>query len=345
MAKAKTKTKTPDKKVRRAEIFKKFTECHSAKDSFSNVKEWIKTGNKVWDASMGGGVPVGRVIEFSGFNGTGKSECLQIIGDAFIKAGGSCLIQDVEIAYSSDWLAKKGIDIEEMVISNPSHLQESLEEIENVLDNADKVPQPLMIGVDSVAVLGVQGKVEDVTKKDYPREASAWQKWFKSCGVAKKLMQKRTSLVCTNQSRKPMDGGLFMSVTDYVTAAGEAMKYMSSIRQYLRIGKAIKASIKGQVKKIGYEIVVTNIKSRTDGKPFLEFIMPFYYGVGWDNEQTISAFMIKHKIAESSGKIGSSTAYQIPKIEEKFTEKTLTQKLKEDMKFQDHCMKLIEEIM
>ena len=338
MAKA---TKKTTKKSAKADIFKNILPvAQTLEDSFSNIKTRIPTGNIIWDIIMGGGIPVGRMIELSGFNGTGKSECLQIMAKAFLDYGGYAVIQDVEMAYDSEYIQKKGIDPKELMITNPTTLNESLDQMEKLLDR--EWDKPILIGIDSVAALGIEGQsLEEILKQAYPKEAKAWTTWFRNRSIPSRVKLANATIVFTNQTRKPLNAGIFLSDADYATFAGEAIKYYSSARLYIKKGATIKEKVNGVDKKTGFWMVITAIKSRVE-KPFLKFRIPFKYGQNWDNELTVMSFLIDDGIAAKiKGK--STKTYTLPFAEGEFTEKGLYKALQDDTEFYDKCVKYIKE--
>lgn len=324
------------------------------KDSFSNVSMKIPIGCDVIDrVLLGGGIPIGRVVELSGYEGTGKSELLQIFAKAIMENKGTATIHDVEVAYDADYILKKGKIMENLNMINPDNLEDCLEKITNEIEEIgkevdkqklQKAKSPSLIGVDSIAVLGVGGvDIKNIVKQKYAKEAKVWADWYRM-GIPKKLMKASTVLVLTNQTRVPMDAGFILPDDKLETFAGKATRYLSSLRLYIKKGATIKQNINGVERKVGFDMKIRSIKSRLE-KPNLMVRVPFYYGKGFDNELITMIFLIDQNIAKREGNKGNSKGYTIPLLDDKVTKKELIKKLREDKKFYKEVLKLIDEVV
>lgn len=305
------------------------------------------------DCLLGGGIPEGKIIELSGYNSTGKSEILQLLSKSFVDRGGLVYILDGEVAWSKAYLRKKGIDTERVIIDFPNCLEEALVQIEAIL-NKDWGNVPVMIGIDSIASLGSLGEkwekmqeeltleeikavITSIAKKDYPEEAAIWAKWFRKRKVGIQLKRKKITLVATNQTRKPLNAGMFLSDSDLTTFGGEAWKFFSTSRIYIKRGKKIVKIINGIEKELGYEMKLFSLKARLQ-KPRIEIKLPFSYNGSIQNSLATMLFLNENKVLEKSGK---GYIYK----DQKLTEKEFIQKLEEDKDFKKEILDLIYEII
>jgi len=199
------------------------------KGSIMQLKDWapttdgISTGALSIDLALGGaGIPRGRVIEVFGPESSGKTTLtLHIIAEAQ-KAGGAAAFIDVEHAFDPSWAKRLGVNLEELMVNQPTCGEEALEICEllvrsNALD---------VIVVDSVAALvprsELEGQMGDAQVGAQARLMS--QAMRKLTGVSSKS---RTSVVFINQIRDKI-GVMFGSPE--TTPGGRALKFYSSVR-------------------------------------------------------------------------------------------------------------------
>jgi recombination protein RecA len=305
-------------------------------EHIANIKERIATPCDVLNIQMGGGIPVGRVAELSGHSSTGKSELLQIMAASFTDNNGIAFIYDVEAAYDFEYVSKKFKNIKNLRIICPESLAEALKGIDTIIENSDG-SIPIMIGIDSVAALGVKGKVEDVTEKEYSKEAGIWSKWFRDQMIPSRIVRKRITIVATNQSRKPLNAGMYLSKNDHTTFGGESWMFNCSVRLFAERGKKIEKTINGIDKEIGFEMKLFSLKSRVE-KPRIEFKIPFSYNGGIQNNLATLLFLVDNKIVTREGK---GYVYK----EEKYQEKDFFSRLDEDKEFKNEILTIIKEIL
>ncbi|MCQ2352105.1 MAG: recombinase RecA [Victivallaceae bacterium] len=193
----------------------------------------ISTGSLSLDLALGiGGLPAGRIIEIFGPESSGKTTlCLHVIANAQ-KAGGKCAIIDAEHAVDPGYAAKIGVDIDNLLISQPDCGEDAL----NIVDTLVRSNAISVLVVDSVAALvpraEIEGQMGDSHVGLQARLMS--QALRKITGAASKS---RTCVIFTNQIREKI--GVIYGNPE-TTPGGNALKFYASIRMDIRKTSAIK---------------------------------------------------------------------------------------------------------
>jgi recombination protein RecA len=192
------------------------------KDQPRRLADGIGTGALSLDLALGGGIPRGRVIEVFGPESSGKTTLtLHIIAEAQ-RAGGSAAFIDVEHAFDPSWAKRIGVNLEELMVNQPSCGEEALEICEMLVrSNALDV-----IAIDSVAALvprqELEGQMGDAQVGAQARLMS--QAMRKLTGIAGKS---RTAIIFINQIREKIG---VMYGSPETTPGGRALKFYSSVR-------------------------------------------------------------------------------------------------------------------
>lgn len=249
----------------------------------------IPTGSIAFDTALGiGGFPRGRVVEIFGPEATGKTTlALHVIAEAQ-QLGGQAAFIDAEHALSCDYAAKVGVDVDNLLISQPDYGEQALE-IAEVLVRSGAVD---VIVVDSVAALvpkaELEGEMGDVHMGLQARLMS--QALRKLTAI---VSRSKTCFIFVNQLREKI--GFFLGNPE-TTSGGRALKFYASLRVDVRRIATLKD---GDV-MIGNRVKVKIVKNKM-APPFREAQFDIIYGVGISKEADLIDCGVENEIIEKSG--------------------------------------------
>jgi recombination protein RecA len=259
-----------------------------SKDAVISVQS-ISTGSISLDAALGiGGFPRGRISEIYGPESSGKTTvALQVVAEAQ-KAGGMAAFIDVEHALDPTYARKLGVDVDNLLVSQPDFAEQALE-ITAALITSGSID---VLVVDSVAALvpkaELDGEMGDSFMGVQARLMS--QAMRKLTGIVSKS---NTCLIFINQIREKI-GVMFGNPE--TTTGGRALKFYSSIRADIRRIAAIKD---GEA-VVGNRTKVKIVKNKM-AAPFREAEFDIMYGEGISKEGDLIDLGVAHNIVEKSG--------------------------------------------
>ncbi|HYP14829.1 MAG TPA: recombinase RecA [Bryobacteraceae bacterium] len=259
-----------------------------SKDAIVPVSS-VSTGSISLDYALGvGGFPRGRINEIFGPESSGKTTiALQVVAEAQ-KQGGMAAFIDVEHALDPLYARKLGVDVDNLLVSQPDYAEQALE-ITSVLISSGSID---VLVVDSVAALvpkaELDGEMGDTFVGVQARLMS--QAMRKLTGIVAKS---NTCLIFINQIREKI-GVMFGSPE--TTSGGRALKFYSSVRADIRRISAIKD---GEV-VIGNRTKVKIVKNKV-APPFREAEFDILYGEGVSREGDLIDLSVAQNVVEKSG--------------------------------------------
>jgi len=249
----------------------------------------IPTGSITLDAALGvGGIPRGRVIEIYGPESSGKTTlALHIIANAQ-KTGGLAAFIDAEHALDPEYAGKLGVDLDNLLVSQPDYGEQALEIAETLIRSGSVD----VIVIDSVAALVPRTELEgDMGEAQMGLQARLMsQALRKLAGIVSKS---RTSLVFINQVRQKI-GVMFGNPE--TTTGGRALKFYASVRIDIRRT----ASIKQGDQVIGNRTKAKVAKNKV-AAPFriAEFDILYGEGISWTGE--LLDLGVENRLVQKSG--------------------------------------------
>lgn len=258
-------------------------------DEHKKDVESIPTGAVSLDIALGvGGVPKGRIIEIYGPESSGKTSLTLHIAAEAQKQGGVVAFIDAEHAFDPAYAKNIGINLEDLLISQPDYGEQALEILETLVRSGAVD----FIVVDSVAALTpraeIEGEMGDSHMGLQARLMS--QALRKITGIVGKT---NTTVIFINQLRQKI-GVMFGNPE--TTTGGNALKFYASVRMDIRRTEKITSGDE----VIGHVVRVRVVKNKVS-PPFREAYFDMINGKGIDKESSLLDAAIKHEVIERAG--------------------------------------------
>jgi recombination protein RecA len=251
--------------------------------------EAISTGSLSLDVALGiGGLPCGRIVEIYGPESSGKTTLtLQVIAEAQ-KKGKVCAFIDAEHALDPIYAAKLGVNVDDLLISQPDTGEQALE-ICDMLVRSNAVD---VIIVDSVAALTPKAEIEGEMGDSHV----GLQARLMSQALRKLTANiKNANCLCIFINQIRMKIGVMFGSPE-TTTGGNALKFYASVRLDIRRIGAIKEGDE----VVGNETRVKVVKNKV-APPFKQAEFQIFYGVGISKEGELVDLGVKHKLIDKAG--------------------------------------------
>ncbi|MEK9767569.1 MAG: ATPase domain-containing protein [Betaproteobacteria bacterium] len=293
----------------------------------TDLDEFVSTGATMLDLAISnrphGGVPLGRIMELTGLEGSGKSLLSAHLLANVQKMGGVGVLIDTEAAVNAEFFTAVGVDFSSLLYVALEAIEDIFNYIEHVIEHVRKSSKdrPVVIVVDSVAGASTRSEIAG----DYSKEGYATDKSIIISRAMRKmtnlLAQQKILLVFTNQLRQKMNAMPFGD--QYTTSGGKAIGFHSSVRLRLSQIKKIKAgnNVVGTTVKV-------DVKKNRIGPPHrtAEFDVLFDRGID-DNASWLKSL----KEAKLVKQAGAWYTYGSGDTEVKFQSKDFSEFLEEDL--------------
>jgi recombination protein RecA len=249
----------------------------------------VSTGILELDLALGaGGIPVGRIVEIYGPESSGKTTLTLFIAAQFQKQGATVAFVDAEHALDTDYASKLGVDVPNMLISQPDNGEQALE----IVDTLSKSGAVDLIIVDSVAALTPKAEIEgDMGASHMGLQARLMSQALRK--ITASTNQTKCTVIFINQLR--MKIGVMFGNPE-TTTGGNALKFYASVRIDIRKGDTLKD---GEI-HIGNKAKIKVVKNKI-APPFKEAHPDIIWGQGYSQSGSVLDMAASYGVVERTG--------------------------------------------
>ncbi len=274
-----------------SQIEKQFGEGSLMKLGSDQVRQIpsISTGALSIDLALGiGGVPKGRVIEIYGPESSGKTTLSLHIAAEAQKAGGVAVFIDAEHALDPIYASALGVDIDELLVSQPDTGEQALE-IANMLIDSEGVD---VVVIDSVAALVPQAEIDgEMGQSHVGLQARLMSQALRK--LTSSINKTQTTVIFINQIREKIG---VMWGSPETTSGGRALKFYASVRIDIRRIETLKVG----AEMIGNRVRAKIVKNKV-APPFKEAQFDIMFGQGISREGSLVDVGVEHGIVRKAG--------------------------------------------
>lgn len=311
-----------------------------SEDTQTDLTEWVSTGSTTLDLAISnrpdGGLPVGRIAEFTGLEASGKSLIMAHLLANTQKKGGIAVYIDTENALSEEFLAAIGVDVKNMLYIPLDTIEDIFESIENIIMNIRSTSKDRLVTIVVDSVAAATTKIEQ--DADYDKDGWATSKAIIMSKALRKITnligKERIILAFTNQLREKL-GAMFGD--KYTTSGGKALPFHASCRVRLKsMGKLKDADDE----IIGVKTEAQIVKNRF-GPPFKKAAFNIYFDSGIDDYASWLEALKKYKALTQGGAWYTIVVESTGEVV-KFQSKDWATLIRTNEDLRDHCKAILE---
>jgi recombination protein RecA len=272
----------------------------------TNVAGWVGTGSDILDLAISnrpnGGFPMGRIIEVTGLEQSGKSLMAAHTLANTQKIGGVAVLIDTETAVSREFLEAIGVDVSKLVYISADSVEQIFEYTETIIEkvrsatsNSDR---PVTIVIDSMAAASTEKELD----ADYGKDGYATDKAIIISKAMRKITnmigREKITLIITNQLRQKLNAMAFSD--PWTTSGGKAIAFHASVRLRLKGVGQIKLKEGGKDRVVGLKVRAQVIKNRM-GPPLRAADFDILFDRGIDNYGSWLTVMKDNNMVKQTG--------------------------------------------